>query len=245
MTRETFHDHLLLTFTAATPVELDDNAGAAVRGANVNALLNRFCANKAAPTCADCPLLTVCPAASNACAPTSVVRRNRAAMRRGNSDLQAGAVRVCHRSLSWRRRGRSSEAGTAPPGKQRAARRDAPRCQRCIQSLDQRKAITLPRRSTPGSGARHSYRSGRSRSVRRQSPDRPPDPAVPDAHAPDRRRSPGETSGTAFARSTARHSPDRPFHCVWRMCISTFVDGLCLERGIPLINEINPPKLVN
>jgi hypothetical protein len=64
MTRETFHDHLLLTRTVATPVELDDNAGAAMRGANVNALLNRFCANKAAPTCADCPLLTVCPVAA-------------------------------------------------------------------------------------------------------------------------------------------------------------------------------------
>ncbi|GIW02430.1 CRISPR system precrRNA processing endoribonuclease RAMP protein Cas6 [Roseiflexus sp.] len=56
--------HLLLAFTAVTPLELDDNAGAAVRGAIVNALLNRFCANKAAPTCADCPLLTVCPVAA-------------------------------------------------------------------------------------------------------------------------------------------------------------------------------------
>ncbi len=56
--------HLLLTFTAATPVELDDNAGAAVRGAIVNALLQRFCANKEAPTCADCPLLNVCPVAA-------------------------------------------------------------------------------------------------------------------------------------------------------------------------------------
>lgn len=56
--------HFLLTFTAVTPLELDDNAGAAVRGAIVNALLGRFCANKEAPTCADCPLLNVCPVAA-------------------------------------------------------------------------------------------------------------------------------------------------------------------------------------
>ncbi|MDW8147555.1 MAG: CRISPR system precrRNA processing endoribonuclease RAMP protein Cas6 [Roseiflexaceae bacterium] len=56
--------HLLLTFTAATPLELDNNAGAAVRGAIVNALLGRFCANKEAPTCADCLLLNVCPVAA-------------------------------------------------------------------------------------------------------------------------------------------------------------------------------------
>lgn len=56
--------HLHITFTAVTPLELDDNAGAAVRGAIVNALLGRFCANKEAPTCADCPLLNVCPVAA-------------------------------------------------------------------------------------------------------------------------------------------------------------------------------------
>ena len=56
--------HLQFTMVAATPLELGDNAGSAVRGALVNALLDRFCANKDAPTCADCPLFNVCPVAA-------------------------------------------------------------------------------------------------------------------------------------------------------------------------------------
>ncbi|MGQ9550577.1 MAG: CRISPR system precrRNA processing endoribonuclease RAMP protein Cas6 [Roseiflexus sp.] len=56
--------HLQFTLSAVTPLELGDNAGAAVRGALVNALLDRFCANKEAPTCADCPLLNICPVAA-------------------------------------------------------------------------------------------------------------------------------------------------------------------------------------
>ena len=56
--------HLEFTCQAVTAVELDDQAGAAVRGAVVGGLWERFCANKAAPTCADCPLVRVCPVAA-------------------------------------------------------------------------------------------------------------------------------------------------------------------------------------
>src|SRR5215218_9577719 len=55
--------HLEFTATAVTPLELDDQAGASIRGAIVGGLWERFCANKAAPTCADCPLIPVCPVA--------------------------------------------------------------------------------------------------------------------------------------------------------------------------------------
>ena len=55
--------HLEFTATALSPVVLDDQAGAAIRGAVVGGLWERFCANKAAPTCADCPLIPVCPVA--------------------------------------------------------------------------------------------------------------------------------------------------------------------------------------
>jgi hypothetical protein len=56
--------HLAFTATALTPLELDDQAGASIRGALVGGLWERFCANKAARTCADCPLLRVCPVAA-------------------------------------------------------------------------------------------------------------------------------------------------------------------------------------
>ena len=56
--------HLEFTAVAATPVELDAQAGAQVRGALVEALWGRFCANHAAPTCGACPLLRVCPVAA-------------------------------------------------------------------------------------------------------------------------------------------------------------------------------------
>ena len=42
--------HLAFTATAVTPLELDDQAGASIRGAVVGGLWGRFCANKAAPT---------------------------------------------------------------------------------------------------------------------------------------------------------------------------------------------------
>jgi hypothetical protein len=56
--------HLEFTATAVTPLELDDQAGAAIRGAIVGGLWERFCANKPAPSCAACPLLRVCPVAA-------------------------------------------------------------------------------------------------------------------------------------------------------------------------------------
>jgi hypothetical protein len=56
--------HLAFNATAVTPLELDDQAGASVRGAIVGGLWDRFCANKAAPRCADCPLVRVCPVAA-------------------------------------------------------------------------------------------------------------------------------------------------------------------------------------
>ena len=56
--------HLSFTATAVTPLELDDQAGASIRGALVGGLWDKFCANKAAPSCAACPLLRVCPVAT-------------------------------------------------------------------------------------------------------------------------------------------------------------------------------------
>src|SRR5689334_18618896 len=56
--------HLDFSATARTPLELDEQAGASIRGALVGALWDRCCANQAAPTCADCPLLRVCPVAA-------------------------------------------------------------------------------------------------------------------------------------------------------------------------------------
>jgi hypothetical protein len=56
--------HLEFTAVAATPIELDAQAGAQVRGALVEALWGRFCANQAAPSCGACPLLRVCPVAA-------------------------------------------------------------------------------------------------------------------------------------------------------------------------------------
>ncbi|HEU5102318.1 MAG TPA: CRISPR system precrRNA processing endoribonuclease RAMP protein Cas6 [Roseiflexaceae bacterium] len=56
--------HLAFTATAITPLELEDQAGSSIRGAVVGGLWERFCANQAAPTCADCALLRVCPVAA-------------------------------------------------------------------------------------------------------------------------------------------------------------------------------------
>lgn len=56
--------HLSFTATALMPVALGEQSGSAVRGAVAGALWERFCANKAAPTCADCPLMAVCPVAA-------------------------------------------------------------------------------------------------------------------------------------------------------------------------------------
>lgn len=53
--------HLVFTATALTPVALGEQSGSAIRGAIAGALWERFCVNKAAPTCTDCPLLKICP----------------------------------------------------------------------------------------------------------------------------------------------------------------------------------------
>ena len=56
--------HLEFTATALTPVALGEQSGSALRGAVAGALWERFCTNKAAPTCADCPLIRLCPVAA-------------------------------------------------------------------------------------------------------------------------------------------------------------------------------------
>ena len=53
--------HFLYTAEVVSPLELDDHSGAALRGNFFDAVWGRFCTNKTAPTCADCPLHTMCP----------------------------------------------------------------------------------------------------------------------------------------------------------------------------------------
>lgn len=53
--------HLFFTAEVVTPLELDDHSGAALRGSFFEAVWRRFCTNKAAATCADCPLHAMCP----------------------------------------------------------------------------------------------------------------------------------------------------------------------------------------
>ncbi len=53
--------HFLFTTEVVTPIELDEHSGAALRGSLFEAVWKRFCTNKASPTCALCPLHTVCP----------------------------------------------------------------------------------------------------------------------------------------------------------------------------------------
>jgi len=72
--------HLEFTATAVTPLELDDHAGSSIRGAVVGGLWERFCTNKAAPSCADCPLFKVCPVAA-LLAPMRVVGESGGAQR--------------------------------------------------------------------------------------------------------------------------------------------------------------------
>jgi len=56
--------HLRFSAVATAPLELDQHSGAAIRGALTTALWERFCTNKAAPACAPCPLVRVCPVAA-------------------------------------------------------------------------------------------------------------------------------------------------------------------------------------
>jgi CRISPR-associated endoribonuclease Cas6 len=53
--------HFLFTTEVVSPLELDEHSGAALRGNFFDAVWTRFCNNKAAPTCASCPLHTMCP----------------------------------------------------------------------------------------------------------------------------------------------------------------------------------------
>lgn len=53
--------HLLFTVKAVTPLELDAYSGAALRGGFFNAIWYRFCTNKDAPVCSECPLHESCP----------------------------------------------------------------------------------------------------------------------------------------------------------------------------------------
>src|SRR5215470_866352 len=54
------HVHAIVT----EQLELNEHAGAALRGAFFEALWGRFCVNKQAETCAECPLVNACPVSS-------------------------------------------------------------------------------------------------------------------------------------------------------------------------------------
>jgi hypothetical protein len=53
--------HFLFMTEVVSPLELDEHSGAALRGNFFDAVWTRFCNNKTALTCADCPLHTICP----------------------------------------------------------------------------------------------------------------------------------------------------------------------------------------
>ncbi|HJT59369.1 MAG TPA: CRISPR system precrRNA processing endoribonuclease RAMP protein Cas6, partial [Ktedonobacteraceae bacterium] len=59
-----FAHHLQVSATVSEQLELNEHAGAALRGAFFEALWGRFCVNKQAPACADCPLVNACPVSS-------------------------------------------------------------------------------------------------------------------------------------------------------------------------------------
>jgi hypothetical protein len=52
---------LRFTVRAITPLELDEHSGASLRGNFFNAIWQGFCQNHKAPSCAVCPLHTICP----------------------------------------------------------------------------------------------------------------------------------------------------------------------------------------
>jgi hypothetical protein len=56
--------HLHIDATVSVQLELNEHVGAALRGAFFEALRDRFCVNKQAQTCADCPLVSACPVGS-------------------------------------------------------------------------------------------------------------------------------------------------------------------------------------
>jgi hypothetical protein len=53
--------HLWFSVRTITPLEVDAASGSALRGSFFNAIWWRFCTNKDAPSCAACPLHTLCP----------------------------------------------------------------------------------------------------------------------------------------------------------------------------------------
>ena len=53
--------HLWFSARVVTPLELDEASGSALRGSFFSAIWRRFCDNKDAPSCAACPLHTLCP----------------------------------------------------------------------------------------------------------------------------------------------------------------------------------------
>lgn len=53
--------HLWFTVEATTPLELNEYSGASLRGNFFNAIWERFCTNKSAPSCAECVLHKTCP----------------------------------------------------------------------------------------------------------------------------------------------------------------------------------------
>lgn len=56
--------HLKVRVAALDRVELQEHMGASLRGAFFEALWGRFCMNKEAHACADCPLMQACPVSS-------------------------------------------------------------------------------------------------------------------------------------------------------------------------------------
>lgn len=54
---------LLITLEATETIALDQYAGSSLRGALYEAMLRRFCMNREATSCADCPLNATCPVA--------------------------------------------------------------------------------------------------------------------------------------------------------------------------------------
>ena len=56
--------HFRVHTTITEFLELNEHSGAALRGAFFESLWGRFCVNKQAQTCADCPLVNACPVSS-------------------------------------------------------------------------------------------------------------------------------------------------------------------------------------
>lgn len=55
--------HLCVEVEVTAPLALNPHKGSSLRGGLFHALWGRFCMNKAAPVCAECPLVATCPVA--------------------------------------------------------------------------------------------------------------------------------------------------------------------------------------